>query len=456
MVNRDMAFSKVGTPICEEGLHRNTTHPVALPMASPHGTLPVMASTRSRILHGLVAGGLLLWILATPGFMSPAANLVFTIPLVTLVMSLVVPPAPRVMVISTLAAHALNIGISLAAGYLDTGQTGELIGTIGFVAVNTVIVGFIARRMGATRTAITDKSAKRQGLASKGVGVALAFLGGPIIVLMGNIAPRDSGVYYVVGIGAIVLGGFLWFRGKQYAAISRQPSLDLDPRTQVLYLRSFARDEGTLQASLSLLLNPTLLPRGQGEEEQLADAVAPIGPLLAVGKPGDTLPKPGAHRVYIPNERWQPKVQELMQHAKLVIVRVETGSNGLWWEIARALEIVPAGRLLLLFMLNKKAHQEAWEQLRPHKLLDPSAEKNTHGFLWVRPNGESQVLPLKAPFWRTPAFKFLKAKSRCALRPVFASLNQPWIPPPVSLSRIAYTVPGIVLVLIFLLFAVFN
>src|SRR5262249_56929746 len=92
--------------------------------------------------------------------------------------------------------------------------------------------------------------------------------------------------------------------------------------------------------------NPQFLPRGRREEEQLAHAVSPIGRLLAVGKPGEALPAPGAHRTCVGDAEWKSKVASLMQEAQLVIDRVETGGEGRWWEMVRALQTGPRGRPL--------------------------------------------------------------------------------------------------------------
>ena len=104
----------------------------------------------------------------------------------------------------------------------------------------------------------------------------------------------------------------------------------------VLYLRSFADDDSAARRHGALT-----------EEEQLAKALAWIGPLFAVGKPGETLPQVGAQRIYVGDDQWQARVSELMAQARLVVLR--TGSTGGFrWEVERALAALTPDRLLLV------------------------------------------------------------------------------------------------------------
>ena len=108
------------------------------------------------------------------------------------------------------------------------------------------------------------------------------------------------------------------------------------PAAPVLYLRSFTDDDRAARRHGVLT-----------EEEQLAKALAWLGPLLAVGRPGETLPHVGAQRIYLKDEEWQQRVAELMAQARLVVLR--TGStSGLHWEVEQALSALSPERLLLV------------------------------------------------------------------------------------------------------------
>lgn len=70
----------------------------------------------------------------------------------------------------------------------------------------------------------------------------------------------------------------------------------------------------------------------QTEEEQLAEVMDQVGPFLAVGKPGESLPEVGAARIYVGDDEWQHRVSELMSQARLVVLRAGETAN-LWWEV---------------------------------------------------------------------------------------------------------------------------
>ena len=63
-----------------------------------------------------------------------------------------------------------------------------------------------------------------------------------------------------------------------------------DSRPHVLYLRSFQTDASTPFKVLASGFTT--------EEEQLADVLRPLGEMVAIGRPGESLPTPGAARTY--------------------------------------------------------------------------------------------------------------------------------------------------------------
>jgi hypothetical protein len=85
------------------------------------------------------------------------------------------------------------------------------------------------------------------------------------------------------------------------------------------------------------------------EEEQLADVLRPIGDLVAIGQPGESLPIPGAARIYASDEEWKEVVKGQMQAARLVIIRAGEGKN-LLWELKQAVETLNPQKLLILVL----------------------------------------------------------------------------------------------------------
>ena len=84
-------------------------------------------------------------------------------------------------------------------------------------------------------------------------------------------------------------------------------------------------------------------------EQEMARILQRLGPVVAIGKPGEPLPELGAARLYVAHERWQERVGELMRAASLVVIRVGA-SAGVLWEIKQAPASVPHQRLVLAFL----------------------------------------------------------------------------------------------------------
>src|SRR5205085_2988295 len=97
----------------------------------------------------------------------------------------------------------------------------------------------------------------------------------------------------------------------------RVDSLDTilyDNRAPILYLRPFSHD---MRAT----------PHGifkKPSEMILRAALENVGPLIAVGKPGEGLPPLGATRIYFLQSEWKDRVAEVMSISRLVII--ETGN----------------------------------------------------------------------------------------------------------------------------------
>lgn len=85
-------------------------------------------------------------------------------------------------------------------------------------------------------------------------------------------------------------------------------------------------------------------------ETWIVDALRPIGPVVAVGLPGEQLPHTGAARLYLDHEVWQERVRSLIGRARATVVVVGE-SEGVWWEIETALRTAAPTRLALVFPL---------------------------------------------------------------------------------------------------------
>ena len=97
------------------------------------------------------------------------------------------------------------------------------------------------------------------------------------------------------------------------------------------------------------------------EEEQLREVLQPFGDLVAIGKPGETLPTPGAARLYASDAEWKKVVTDQMQTARLVVIRAGT-SDGLLWELKQVVQVVNPKKLLILILKMRKKDYEAFKK----------------------------------------------------------------------------------------------
>jgi hypothetical protein len=180
---------------------------------------------------------------------------------------------------------------------------------------------------------------KRIGLTFFAVGVIANFL----LQCLPDYSFSDYPILYLVSMVATLsfLGGlFLFWRGRQYAAQETGEEIITSSKPHVLYLRAFRSDPSAARTIVKSLFAGNAWQIGLAtEEEQLADVLRPIGDLIAIGEPGEGLPKPGAARMYASNEEWREVVKHQLQAARIVIIRVgaELGEN-LLWELKQAVE----------------------------------------------------------------------------------------------------------------------
>jgi len=258
----------------------------------------------------------------------------------------------------------------------------------------------------------------------------------------------------IADIGLGLFSFYLFYRSRQYAALARKRvATTLDARAPVLYLRPFSRDMTALKAAF------LLQHKVSGSlEEQLRDAVAPIGPLVSIAIPGEQLPPVGAHRIHMADNEWQAKVDTLMQSAALVIILVGKGGAGLGWEIQRAFDTVDRNRLLLLVTRGKQQYELSVEGIERasgvklptyrsiNRIVGPNRFTGANCFLSFPREGETVVLKLRAPFLR--GFGVFTAEARYALKPFFEMHGFSWTMPPILIGNVIGAVAFVALVLV--------
>jgi hypothetical protein len=265
------------------------------------------------------------------------------------------------------------------------------------------------------------------GIGLKRAGIALIVLGGLLYAALGGI---DENAFAFLAVPLMIGGVLLHFRGRQHAAraLARSPSSPLrDSKPHVLYLRSFETDPATVVKKLFSGFTT--------EEEQLADVLRPFGELIAIGRPGEPLPLPGAARMYATESEWKELVLDRMRAAPLVLIRAGAGP-GLAWEIGQAFSTLrPEQIVVLVLNLTLYDYHVFTNQIREHAglILPPiepcglkwtavdiryNATKALPGFVTFSDGWSPAFLPL--PFTLTRmGYNDLKKAFNAALRPVF-------------------------------------
>ena len=281
--------------------------------------------------------------------------------------------------------------------------------------------------------------ASRPGTALKRIGVTL-MVAGPMMAGMSALI-SESGMdttrseLFVLPFTLFLTAGgfFLLRRGRQYAAKANAERIVTGSNPNVLYLRAFRSDSGTARY--------TFLPGALGlgfatHEEQLRDALRPLGDLVAIGQPGESLPKPGAARIYISEEEWKEEVKRQMQAARLVIIRAGVGEN-LLWELKQAVQTLNPQKVLILVLQMKAKHYESF-RTKANPVLGVSLPEGATlgqfgGFIGFGADWKPSVFPLpRVPYLRTSQFKPYRQLFKFALRPVFESFDVEWHAQPVA------------------------
>lgn len=119
-------------------------------------------------------------------------------------------------------------------------------------------------------------------------------------------------------------------------------------RPPILYLRSFKFDADITSISRRHLLIGWLSAGGAGlgREQELVKLLSRYGSVLAIGRPGEGEPPPGALRFYVTDTKWQEKVESILPLCRLV-VWASGETAGLRWEMDHFVKTAPPRKLLL-------------------------------------------------------------------------------------------------------------
>jgi TM2 domain-containing membrane protein YozV len=152
----------------------------------------------------------------------------------------------------------------------------------------------------------------------------------------------ESWLFVPMLIAFIAIGraGVLCFRrGWRFEAVGAEGLVAQDARTPIVYIRSFKNDER--------IASRFLWTAAFSVEQELATVMNRVGPMIAIGKPGEALPQLGAARLYVDDDHWRSTITDLMKRARLVVV-LAGGTANLQWEIDQAAALVSRQRLIFI------------------------------------------------------------------------------------------------------------
>jgi hypothetical protein len=204
------------------------------------------------------------------------------------------------------------------------------------------------------------------GALSSAIGVSAAAVGACVLR-----RPSDL-TTWLIAVGLIVAGLLLQRAGRRL----RQPTFDeirrSDHRAPVLLLRRFKRDQTivrNVRGPRGWLVETGLygiLPWYTTWEELLVKQLQAVGPVLAVGRPGEVLQPAGASRLYASDEEWQGRVRAIAGEAALVTLIVDD-SAALRWELAEVSRLCGPRRMFLVLPPRKRRGRTwyaSWNELR--------------------------------------------------------------------------------------------
>jgi hypothetical protein len=152
---------------------------------------------------------------------------------------------------------------------------------------------------------------------------------------------RYAQTFYRVMKQVDAVGFFLIVRARRFFQISADSLLAVDKRPPILFLRSFADDEREQYGNAQRALLDFSL------ETRLANHFYRFGPFIAVGSPKDTVPQPGAARVFLADDEWQSRVLGWMKSSSLIVMYCGT-TDWVNWELRKVIESGRSTSLILM------------------------------------------------------------------------------------------------------------
>lgn len=173
-----------------------------------------------------------------------------------------------------------------------------------------------------------------------------------------------------------------------------QPRVDKvlkkDSRSPILFLRPFKLDDLVVSpfASGWRIFKSVFSMHHPTFEEFLAIAFEEIGPVIALGRPGESVAPIGAAREYVDNTSWRRRVFERADRSRLVIIEWDA-TPSMEWEIQNISQWIGLRRIVFVLPLGEKGEMKRspdwynkWANLREKFTFLPEVSDDTVAVLF--------------------------------------------------------------------------
>jgi len=269
------------------------------------------------------------------------------------------------------------------------------------LAVNLFTLGLVLLLAGLRQLSLRASAHARRGVLARVGAVNLMLLGAASLALGAwaqdndNLFIQWSFVPILVVFVLVARASVLRFRaGWKYDVRTVEEVVAADPRPPVLYLRSFGVDDQVqvpTRGGWARLMALSNYAASVSPEQELTFMLERIGPVVAIGRPGERLPELGAARLYVGDDDWRRVVGEFMDNAALVVIRAGETAN-LWWETEEALRRCSPARVMIV-ALEPKGTLAAFERRFAEAFGKPAAPPPVPGSRML-----ATVLPLLFPY----------------------------------------------------------
>ena len=204
------------------------------------------------------------------------------------------------------------------------------------------------------------------------IGLSVGIFGSAVVVLF--VLPSEVRFLGNILITVAGTGVAAWIAlARRHFTRSGESLLTLQSRPPILFLRQFS-DDGAISIAGTLMSRRRISWRAfwyRTYEERFNWALRPIGPMIAIGRPDESLPALGAARIYVGDDAWQDKVKQLIEISQLVLLQIGE-TEGIRWEVQQIVGKVDPAKLILCLPIDER-NGERVQQHRYQRFLELNA-----------------------------------------------------------------------------------